>query len=140
MSFHGRIGTARLRHNGERPGVKIKGGDYGTMLDALSALIRLHELEMCKDSLSESQRQRAEIEIQRCKEELPDSVLHRYAILKDRFGATAVAKYDRGVCSGCCLSIPRSTIQHAADNIFVCEHCGRLLFDPELAYFEPTAI
>ena len=109
------------------------------MLDALSALIRLYELDLLLNSLSGEHRRRAEIEIQRCKNEIPEEVLERYEQLKEHFDRSAVAKIKQGVCTGCNLTVPRSNMKTIAADIYVCEHCGRLLIDSELAYFETSA-
>lgn len=101
------------------------------MIDSASALQRLHELECLGDKgLNPESKTRRHKEIERCASELPSEVLHRYYILKKRFGKSAVVEMKNRICLGCFISLPLS-VEPIDGEIFCCEHCGRLLIDSE---------
>lgn len=63
----------------------------------------------------------------------PDA-LARYESVRDRFGGTAVAALEAGVCQACHIklsAVERDRIQHLpADEEVICEECGRFLVRP----------
>ena len=104
------------------------------MIDSMSALLRLHELEFDKAHLSDEDRRRIRIEIDRCRAELNPELLQRYETLKGRYGRTALVQMVRNTCMGCFISIPESRAGEITDEIGCCEQCGRLLYNPEFAF------
>lgn len=106
------------------------------VLDTLSALIRLQELEFKTDFATRAEKRKAEAEIDRCKAEVEPEVLEKYEVLKQRYGRTAIARLERNTCSGCCISVPLSNMTALAEDVYVCEHCGRLLYKSDDAYYE----
>ena len=106
------------------------------VLDTLSALIRLQELEFKTDFSNKAERRKAEAETDRCKAEVNPEVLEKYELLKQRYGHTAIARLERNTCSGCYITVPVSNLRALAEDVYVCEHCGRLLYKPEDEYYE----
>jgi len=104
------------------------------VLDTLSALIRLQELEFKTDFAKKAEKRKAEAEIDRCKAEVDPEVLEKYEVLKQRYGQTAIARLERNTCSGCYISVPLSNLTALAEDVYVCEHCGRMLYRPDDAY------
>jgi predicted nucleic acid-binding Zn-ribbon protein len=115
----------------------LKGKEVnGAVLDTLSALIRLQELEFKTDFATKAEKRKVEAEINRCKAEVDPDVLEKYEVLKQRYGQTAIARLERNICSGCYISVPLSNLTALAEDVFVCEHCGRLLYKPDDTYYE----
>ncbi|HZP26796.1 MAG TPA: C4-type zinc ribbon domain-containing protein [Dehalococcoidia bacterium] len=56
--------------------------------------------------------------------------LQLYARLRDRRQGIAVARVERGMCQGCRISLPMSTLQKArsANNLVQCVSCERILY------------
>ena len=104
------------------------------VLDTLSALIRLQELEFKTDFAKKAEKRKAEAEIDRCKAEVDPEVLEKYEVLKQRYGQTAIARLERNTCSGCYISVPLSNLIALAEDVYVCEHCGRIIYRPDDAY------
>ncbi len=97
------------------------------LIDTVSALLRLHELEFTNEkTLSEDEKSRRLIEMERCQSELPNEVLHKYNILKKRYRKNAISTMRNGVCEGCFIALPK-TLKPLDGDIHMCEHCGRLL-------------
>jgi predicted nucleic acid-binding Zn-ribbon protein len=103
------------------------------LLDTLSALIRLHDLETRPFFHTSEERERAEREIDRCREELDDSLLSAYEARKVRYGRTAVVPMSRNTCTGCNIALPSKGVKEIAEDVHVCEHCNRLIYDPDFA-------
>ena len=83
-------------------------------------------------------REKLQAEMDRCKASLPEPLLQRYMTLQKRYGCRALATLERNICMGCFITQP-SNIREAAEEIFVCEQCGRLIYDPEsVASYEVT--
>ena len=61
---------------------------------------------------------------------LPDAARRLYEQLRASRGHIAVARAERGLCSGCRISLPTTLVQRArADREFTyCSSCGRLLY------------
>ena len=65
---------------------------------------------------------------------LPRLLLERYELLLGAGRTPAVARIDRGACSGCHVRLP-TMLESAARRspaVHVCPHCRRLLYSPEL--------
>ena len=102
------------------------------MLGPLEALIRLHELKTAgKTRISSS---RAQTEVDRCKAELPPEMVDRHDYLVGRYGASAVVPVKSGCCSGCHVQIPSARQNRLEEGVYVCEQCGRLLYDETKVY------
>lgn len=104
------------------------------IIDVASALQRLHEIEcMDKRNLSGEKHIQLEREVQRCKNELPAELVSKYYLLKKKFGRTAVSLLKNKRCMGCFISLPIDFAPVDGD-VYVCEHCGRLLIDADAVY------
>jgi predicted nucleic acid-binding Zn-ribbon protein len=103
------------------------------LLDTLSALIRLHDLETRSSFHSEDERERAQREIKRCREELDGDLIIAYEARKTRYGRSAVVPMSGNSCSGCNIALPSKGVQEIAEDVHVCEHCNRLIYDPDFA-------
>ncbi|MCX7044599.1 MAG: hypothetical protein NTX50_03800 [Candidatus Sumerlaeota bacterium] len=103
------------------------------MLGQLEALIRLHELRK-QGTEGKKQSRRQVTEIERCKLELPPQLIDRHEYLVKRYGAGAIAPIKNGCCSGCYVHMPSSRKNMIEENIYVCEQCGRLLYDEAKVY------
>lgn len=101
------------------------------MITPLQALLRLHELQYSTGTGMRSDRDRLKAEMERCRASLPASLLHRYENLQRRYGVRAIASLERNVCKGCFIAQP-ATLREVAEDIYVCEQCGRLMYDPEM--------
>ena len=104
------------------------------MIDSMSALLRLHELEFDKTHVSAEENRRIKIEKDRCRAELDPELLQRYETLKGRYGRTALVQMERNTCMGCFISIPEARAEDITDELGCCEQCGRLLYNPEFAF------
>jgi len=101
------------------------------MISPLQALLRLHELQYSTGTGMRPDRDRLQAEMERCRASLPESLLHLYEKLQRRYGARAIAGLERNVCKGCFISQP-ATLKEVAEDLYVCQHCGRIVYDPEL--------
>ena len=92
-------------------------------------LLKLHELEFAKDT-SDSLKE----ESQQIRSDMAPTELAKYDALRARFGEMVLVPSQGGACSACHMAMSR--IQQSASklNIVVCEHCGRMVYDPELQY------
>ena len=97
------------------------------MLGTLEALIRLHELEVVRNSGKADKR--TQLEEDRCKQELPPELVDRHEYLFSRYGASALTPIKNGCCSGCYVQMPSSRNNKLENGVYVCEQCGRLLYD-----------
>jgi predicted nucleic acid-binding Zn-ribbon protein len=63
-----------------------------------------------------------------------DDLLKRYEHIRTAYN-DAVVKLRKGACSGCYRAITPQTIieMRRNDQLFFCEHCGRILVDEEIA-------
>jgi predicted nucleic acid-binding Zn-ribbon protein len=97
------------------------------MIAPLAALLRIHEarheggLPLDPDTS------------ERLTFHLGAPTLRRYEMATKRLGADAVAPIERGACSRCHVLLPRQP-KTLADDIYQCESCGRILYDPEVAF------
>lgn len=104
--------------------------EFVAMISALNALLRLHELQYSTSTGMRPDRERLQAEMDRCRASLPTAVLQRYENLQRRYGSRALSTLERNVCKGCFITQP-TTLKEVADDIYVCEQCGRLMYDPE---------
>jgi len=104
------------------------------MLNQVQALVRLHELEFGIDDNARLQPERTQMEIERCRSELPRSLLARYEQLKMRYSVGAVVEVENDICSGCRISLPKSLADRLKRGMVFCDHCGRILYHPDLVY------
>ena len=104
------------------------------MLGSLEALIRLHELSTTNGSDPSMASERVTVEVQRCKVELSPELVDRHRYLVSRYGTSAVVPIKAGCCAGCFIQIPTARRNQLEKGIYVCEQCGRLLYEPAMAY------
>jgi len=66
--------------------------------------------------------------------ELSEKLLERYGYVRAKH-PDAVVKVRKGACSGCFRAVTPQTLveMRRHEQVFYCEHCGRLLLDEELA-------
>ncbi len=98
------------------------------MIAPLAALLRLHEY--CTEGKKAPKRG---AEVNRLRQSLSEELSERYDGLVEQHGAGAIAELDRGICTGCFMRQPDQTIQ-VEEDIYACQNCGRLLYDPDVAY------
>ncbi len=104
------------------------------MLNQVQALVRLHELEFGIDEMTHLQPDRTQTEIARCRAELPQHLLARYEQIKSRYAANAVVEVEDDICTGCRISLPKSQADRLKRGLVFCDHCGRILYHPDLVY------
>lgn len=63
---------------------------------------------------------------EKLKQDIPIAHYNEYVRLS-RVKSIAVAKLEKGICSGCRVCIPTSHIIKDSDEILYCENCGRML-------------
>ena len=66
--------------------------------------------------------------------QLSEELLKRYNHIRTAHD-DAVVKVRKGACNGCYRAIPPQTLveMRRFEQLFTCEHCGRLLVDEEIA-------
>ena len=99
------------------------------MLSSLGTLLRYHELAIKEISGRATRRVRAEKA--RCDQELSPQLMGRYQYLFSRYRASAVTPLRSGCCSGCYVHVAKSKHNKVDEGVYVCEQCGRLLFDAD---------
>jgi hypothetical protein len=99
------------------------------MIAPLAALLRYHDLqtEAGHAEISENQ------EVVRLKQAMSDGLYRKYLRTHRRHGLSAVVPSERGVCSGCHMRQPAGAPEIEED-ISECQNCGRLLYDPDVAF------
>lgn len=99
------------------------------MIAPLAALIRLHELQtVCSDTPETQKREES-----RLLQSLSPDVLRHYGNAQRRYGMSAVVPMHKRSCSGCHVRQP-AVLPELAEDVHECQHCGRLLYDPDVAY------
>lgn len=80
-----------------------------------------------RDALSDLSPRRA-----RVRSTIPGPVLHQYETLRSSRGGVALAKVERGLCSGCRMTLSTSEIQRVrlAAEPMQCGSCRRMLYLP----------
>lgn len=86
-------------------------------------------LESSSDEVVELRDQR-----QNTVKDIPGELLERYTYVRTAHN-DAVVKVRKGACSGCYRAITPQTLVEMRRNeqVFFCEHCGRILVDEEIA-------
>jgi predicted nucleic acid-binding Zn-ribbon protein len=100
------------------------------MIAPLAALIRYHELKT-EPAVGQSAA-RASEEF-RLLQSIPNDLQKRYVRVAKRHQISAVVPFERGVCTGCHMRQP-SVPQEVAEDVYECQNCARLLYDPDVAY------
>jgi predicted nucleic acid-binding Zn-ribbon protein len=96
--------------------------------DSLRALISLQTMEF-----NEADEQKTGIgnKEEQLRQMVPSDVLDVYDTLKERFQEQTVVRVDNGACTGCHIMVPSSLSIEITNNVFLCEHCGRMLYSSE---------
>ena len=97
------------------------------------SLLNLQTLEFTNEQAVEKQeRTNVFIEsIRRLRSSLSIQVLEQYDFRKQRYGSNSVVAVKDGACSGCHVELSVRTQSIAKEHVVECEHCGRLLYNPE---------
>jgi predicted nucleic acid-binding Zn-ribbon protein len=98
------------------------------MIAPLAALLRYHELKTQGTAAALTRREEA-----RLLQSLTLDIQRRYSNLSKRFEASAVVPLERGICTGCYMRQP-ADLKEIGEDIHECQHCGRLLYDPDVAF------
>ncbi len=102
------------------------------MIAPLAALLRLHEINV--EASKRGGRTAVErSEVHRLLQALTPHLLQRYEELFRRHGEDAIAPLRRGACMGCYTRQP-ARLPQVDQDVYACEHCGRLIYEPEVAY------
>jgi len=104
------------------------------MPNEMVALLRLHEMEFPPTDEMTQTRERTEVETRRCRSEMTPGLLARYEQLKKRYGAGALVEVENGTCSGCRVVLARRLLARLRNDPAFCDHCGRILYDPDCVY------
>lgn len=104
------------------------------MLQELIALVRLHEMEYAPDAVPTQTPDRVENGMQRCRAQIEPALLARYEQLKKRYAAGALVVVEHGICSGCRVVLPKTILTRLKNGPVFCDHCGRILYDPDRVY------
>jgi len=104
------------------------------MISEVVALLRLHDLEFGLDESQSSISERSRAEIERCRSEIDPALLAKYEQLKRHYGVGSVVEVQDNICSGCRISLPKTAADRLKSGVVFCEHCGRILCDPDHAY------
>lgn len=62
----------------------------------------------------------------------PDALRH-YTNAERRYGISAVVPMAKQSCTGCHVRQPKM-LAEVAEDVHECQNCGRLLYDPDVAY------
>ncbi|MBN1517266.1 hypothetical protein JXA32_11950 [Candidatus Sumerlaeota bacterium] len=65
---------------------------------------------------------------------ISDPMLARYDSMKQRFGKSVMSPLQHGACSACHMQVSNAQRLKLAENVVICETCGRLIYDPEILY------
>ena len=96
------------------------------------ALLNLQTLEFSQDRQRRNGMSGRRIaSIKRLRADLSIQVLREYDFRKQRYGSRCVVPIERGICTGCQVTPSLQTNRAAQYQIVECEHCGRLLYNPE---------
>lgn len=119
----------------EREPVEVLVGRLGGELAALDERRgRLaQDLQTAERQLAEEEAAHAE-QRERLAAAVPADLLARYERLRSRLGGVGVAPLVDGRCGGCHLTLPATELERIrrapADEVLVCEQCGRILVRP----------
>ena len=99
--------------------------------DAISALIDLQEMEF--PGAGKGNRDDLTNKATHLRNLIPLDVLDLYDTLKFRYRNRTIVRMENGACSGCHIMVPASQMIEVDNNLYICEHCGRLICKGELA-------
>jgi predicted nucleic acid-binding Zn-ribbon protein len=95
-------------------------------------LLNLQSLEFTPEEVSKRKvREGLFKTIRRLRSGLSMQVLREYDFRKKRYGSRCVVPVRDGICTGCQVTLSLRTRRMAKCRITECEHCGRLLYNPE---------
>jgi len=97
----------------------------------MKALLNLQSLEFSSKMPPVRGRNGLKQSIDRLRRILSIQVLREYDFRKRRYGASCVVPMDNGICTGCQVALSVRTRRLAKHHVTECEHCGRLLYNPE---------
>ena len=103
----------------------------------INHLIQLQELAVARaqqeTTMPGTRLSQLDSSIQTLTQELPPDVASRYQRLEKK-GQIAIVPVANGVCSACGMSLPVSLVHavHAADKLYNCPTCARILYFPEV--------
>lgn len=97
------------------------------MIEPIVALLRLQELESEHGSLPETE------EVLRLQQVLSPRLRSRLIAARRRHPANPIVPVERGSCTGCHVQLPKQKTELAPD-VYHCESCSRVLYDPEVAF------
>ncbi len=86
-----------------------------------------------ESALRQEEEQRQDLEYQEARKDivakLPENLRARYDLIHGRHPGSALARIERGSCSGCHTALSQAEIERVArlPGIATCENCGRLL-------------
>jgi predicted nucleic acid-binding Zn-ribbon protein len=101
------------------------------MISPLAALLRIHEIRVSDANSSDDHHDHSEIP--RLLQAINPALNMRYSKSYHRHGLSAVVAMERGICTGCHMRQPACTPVIETD-IYECQNCNRLLYDPDVAY------
>jgi len=110
--------------------------EFGSTKELFKNLLRLQELEF-----SQARDGSAEMAISGLRRKIPLPILEHYDRLTAR-GKTGVAAVRHQVCTGCHMRIPIGAVIQLmhADDIQMCDTCGRYLYIPDDARDEAPPV
>lgn len=101
------------------------------MISPLAALVRLHEL-----TIDPPADQEVRIRLEgRLRQAMSARLQAAYENALRRYGASALAELDRGICRGCYVRQPAGLVA-ISGHVHQCQNCGRLIYDPDEAWEE----
>lgn len=101
------------------------------MIAPLAALLRLHEINM--ESVRNGGNAVDRREVSRLLQAITPEMYEQYKRLYRKFGGDAVAPLGRGACMGC-HTVQPARLEKAGEHIYVCDNCGRFVYEPHVAY------
>lgn len=101
------------------------------MIAPLAALLRLHEINVEAQERGNQVIDRGEV--RRLLQAITPELHDRYIKLYRLHGADAILPMRRSACTGCHTRQPAMLAQ-LDDCIYICEHCGRLMYYRDDAY------
>lgn len=101
------------------------------MNDKAKDLIHLQNLEFAVREEKQQPVPNKTAAIDRLRSHINPQLLSQYDSRKRRYGGSAVVPIQGNACSGCRISLSLGTRRRAYTAITECEHCARLLYNPE---------
>jgi len=103
------------------------------MIAPLAALLRYHELNTAQALPAEGVKASHSAEASRLLQAMTPNLQRQYLKVAKRYGVTAIAPAERGVCTACSMRQPKGAVELDYE-VTQCQNCGRLLYDPDAAY------